>query len=253
VSFCTFCGAGFDFVGEHRPGCMALQPVDDPASASSAPGGAALDNAAAADQRLGRLRELELTSRITGYQQAFEEARQRMARQESELGQARSQLSEATGLLRDTRAVVLQQLESARAELSHEEPGELSFADVVDQVLTPIWTAISRAPAQAAEPTMQERIAAAYGAGQSEAEAKLAAVRTLWRHAANISACSFGEDIEREEAKGFREIGKLLAPSQSTCSACGSTLAHRGEDRVCPRCHPDVLAGWHTEQEVSNG
>lgn len=27
MSFCTYCGAGFKFVGEHRPGCTALQPM----------------------------------------------------------------------------------------------------------------------------------------------------------------------------------------------------------------------------------
>lgn len=49
MSFCTLCGAGFQFVGEHRPGCQALAPMQEPEPASSARGGLALDNAAAAE------------------------------------------------------------------------------------------------------------------------------------------------------------------------------------------------------------
>lgn len=47
MSFCRLCGAGFEFTGEHRPGCKALAPMEE-APASSAPGGLARDNAAAA-------------------------------------------------------------------------------------------------------------------------------------------------------------------------------------------------------------
>lgn len=52
MSFCTLCGAGFQFVGEHRPGCKALLPLQDQAPASSAPGGPAQDNTETADQAL---------------------------------------------------------------------------------------------------------------------------------------------------------------------------------------------------------
>lgn len=47
MSFCTLCGAGFEFTGEHRPGCKALQPVEQE-PASSGRGGPARDNAASA-------------------------------------------------------------------------------------------------------------------------------------------------------------------------------------------------------------
>lgn len=42
MSFCRLCGAGFEFTGEHRPGCKALAPVqEEPASSGRGSPGAA--------------------------------------------------------------------------------------------------------------------------------------------------------------------------------------------------------------------
>lgn len=82
----------------------------------------------------------------------------------------------------------------------------------------PVASEAKPTPEQTAEPTHVYRCPACGGPSGSppeSAEATLAAVREEWSRRANLAACSFGDDIEKEEAAGFRAIGAVLAKGGS--------------------------------------
>jgi hypothetical protein len=103
------------------------------------------------------------------------------------------QLAEATGLLRKQLQLI---------DMVRQHPLGVQMMQRTLEEWSVIHAFLSRAQAQAAEPTMPERIAAAYGAGQSEAESKLTAVRG-WAFCGHLTP-----------HQRWERIAALLAPSQ---------------------------------------
>jgi len=67
-------------------------------------------------------------------------------------------------------------------------------------------------------------------------------------------------DCTHASLVGWLLAAALLTPEQSRelkdaldgvtrCTICSASLAHRGKERACPQCDPEVVQGWADELE----